>query len=284
MKTQLLLPLALTSQLLFSAPPRVTPEELAAFERLVAPRIIPDHGGDSDHAKADLRNQKVTLGLAQFAETFEVTTLISQTDEEVADAAEEEDPLKDLFKPGPESLVIQCSKGIYLDGEAREIVYLGKINIQGQGLTMTCNKDLKAIFAAPPVPEKKDDQKEEDDEPLAKFTGFGELEQFTASGDVRLSGVNVEGQTFYLGGDRALYQMETVDNVVQSSVNFAGEKIAIKLVNPNTKTGKGSTMAMRSVSKDSWLKAIVKGDKIFVEWSPNGWETHLDIPAGEKKK
>ena len=41
---------------------------------------------------------------------------------------------------------------------------------------------------------------------------------------------------------------------------------------------------MTSVSDDAWIKAVVKGDVLFVEWSPTGWLTKVVPQKGETKK
>ena len=42
---------------------------------------------------------------------------------------------------------------------------------------------------------------------------------------------------------------------------------------------------MTSVSDDAWIKAVVRGQMLFVEWSPTGWLTKVGLPpqAPEKK-
>jgi hypothetical protein len=51
------------------------------------------------------------------------------------------------------------------------------------------------------------------------------------------------------------------------------------------KTNTATSYAMTSVSDDAWIKAVVRGQMLFVEWSPTGWLTKVGLPpqAPEKK-
>lgn len=285
-----LLPTVFLCQALAADPPAISPEQLADFERKVAPRLIPDIDGRENFAQAQAVEQKITERLAGFLGTIDETILISEkTPAHTVDPPE--DPLKDLFKPGPESIVISCSKGIYLDGENREIVYLGQIKIEGQGMKMTCERDLKAIFEEPPAPEPdqkkgntgedpapRDDKKEAKDDPLSRFGGFGDLKLFTATGDVRLSGLNDKGQKILLGGDRALYEMTATGEEDDARVTMRGDQLAFLLETPKGKEQNGSTVAMRSISPDAWIVAEIKGKQISVRTSDDGWETVVISP------
>jgi len=267
-----LLPAALTTALV-AAPPEITPQQMADFERQVAPRIIPSYDGDRNFQEADQLEQPVNRRLFNYLDSVDQTVLISQT--VPVPPADVEDPLKDLFKPGPESIVITCSKGVYLDGENREIVYLGEIAIEGQGLTMTCNQDLKAMFNPPPVAPKKAKAAEskKKDDPLSKFGGFGDLKQFTASGDVRISGVNENGRKVYFGGDRALYEMTKDGEKINSTVTLRGDQLAFMLGDPKDPKNAEGTVALRSISPNAWIIATIKNGIIQVVTSKDGWQT-----------
>jgi hypothetical protein len=278
-----LFPAIAISQTLCAAPPEVTPEQLAEFERKVAPRMIPDIDGEANFVKARAKEEQITKRLTNFLDSVDQTVLISNNTPSPAEA-DEDDPLKDLFKPGPESILITCSKGIYLDGENREVVYLGNIKIKGQGMTMTCKQDLKALFDEPPAEEKEEEkksgednagEKKKKDDPLSRLGGFGDLKQFTANGDVRISGVNEKGQKVYIGGDRALYEMTRQGEKIDATVTMRGDKLAFKLEDPEVDQKKGGTIAFRSISPDAWLVAEVKGDKINMRTSKKYWETVL---------
>lgn len=280
---RLLLPLA-AAPILIAAPPSVTPERLAEFERKVAPRLIPPFEGDDHLARADERHRTLDGHLDQFLGAVGRPTLISQK----TDQPEEPkiDPLKDLFEANPDRIVIDCSKGIYLNSENREIVYLGEIRLEGQGLVITCDQDLKAIFASPPTKpgEGKAEEKEGGD-PISQFKGFGELKELAASGNVRLNGVDQTGQKFYLGGDRALYEMvagEDADTPL-SRVTLRGDKLAFMKGDPDDPANKDGVVALRSISPDATAEVIVKGKNIEVITSKKGWKTVFLPPKKEEE-
>ena len=273
--------------LLFAAPPpRVTDKDLARFESLVSPKERPNLGTIESYQKAEARNQATAKRMVDFLNSAGQATLISQTDAPAPSQDEIEDPLEGLFEPEPDTLVISCSKGIYLDGESYEIDYLGKVKIQGKGLTMTCDKQLKALFYPPEkkAAEKKLPPGEANKDPLAKFGGFGELKQFTAGGNVRVNGKTQDGQKVYMGGDNALYEMSKEGDLENSTITFRGKKIGFMMGDVTDKTNTTTSYAMTSVSDDAWIKAMVRGQMLFVEWSPTGWLTKVGLPPQAPKK
>jgi hypothetical protein len=274
--------------ILFAAPPaRVTDKDLARFERLVTPKERPDLGAIESYEKAEAHNKAAAKRMVDFLDSAGQPTLISQPDSPAPSQDKIEDPLKGLFEPEPDTLLISCSKGIYLDGESYEIDYLGKVKIQGKGLTMTCDKQLKAIFYPPEKKEaeKKLPSEESKKDPLAKFGGFGELKQFTAGGNVRVNGKTEDGQKVYMGGDNALYEMSKGGELENSTITFRGKKIGFMMGDVTDRGDKGTSYAMTSISDDAWIKAVVRGRMLFVEWSPTGWLTKVGFPpqAPEKK-
>jgi hypothetical protein len=277
-----LLIIGVTAPALLSAPPEITPEHLANFERKVAPRLIPPFEGNEHLARADQRHRGLAGRLDRFLDGADRATLISQTDESKSPPAA--DPLKNLFEPNEERIVIDCSKGIYLNSENREIIYLGEIRLEGQGLVMTCDQDLKAIFADPPAKPGAEEDKENDD-PISQFKGFGELKELAAAGNVRLNGVDQTGQKFYLGGDRALYEMmagEDADTPI-SRVTLRGDKLAFMKGDPDDPANKDGVVALRSISPDATAEVIVKGQNIEVITSKNGWKT-VFLPPKKKEE
>lgn len=287
MKLQSLVLITVIPILFAAPPPRVTDKDLARFEHLVTPKERPDLGAVESYEKAQARNQATTKRMVDFLNSAGQPTLISQTDAPAPSQDKIEDPLEGLFKPEPDTLLISCSKGIYLDGESYEIDYLGKVKIQGKGLTMTCDTQLKALFYPPKKEEaaEKLPTEEAEKDPLAKFGGFGDLKQFTASGNVRVNGKTEDGQKVYMGGGNALYEMSKEGELENSTITFRGKKIGFMMGDVTNKSGKGTSYAMTSVSNDAWIKAVVRGKMLFVEWSPTGWLTKVGFPpqVSEKK-
>ena len=126
-------------------------------------------------------------------------------------------------------------------------------------------------------------EEEEKEDPLAKFSGFGDLKQFTAAGDVRVSGVNEKGQKFYLGGDRALYEMTKNGEQINSTITLRGDKLAFILGDPKDKTNTDGSVALRSISKNATAVVTLKDNKVKVRLSDKGWLTRLGLPVKEKK-
>jgi hypothetical protein len=280
MKLHPLILLAAIPVLVAAPPARVTDEELERFERLVKPNKTPDLGAIEGYEKAEALNKASARRMAEFLTSVDQSALISQLDAPTPAEDEAKDPLDGLFEPDPNSLLISCSKGIYLDGESYTIDYLGKVKIQGKGLTMTCDQQLKALFYPPEKKEteEKPETPDEKKDPLAKFGGFGDLKQFTASGNVRVNGKTEDGQKVYMGGDNALYEMSKDGELENSTITFRGKKIGFMMGDVTDKNAKDTSYALTSVSDDAWIKAVVRGQTLFVEWSPTGWLTKVGFP------
>jgi len=260
------LPFAAAIQLLAATPPpELTADELADFERNVAPRILPEFKGPELMEKADSKNKSVEQRLAEYLTTVDKHDLLLQV--AAPPVAEEKDPLKDLFEENPNRIFITASKGIYFDGTSFELVYLGNVSLKGQGVTMTCNQDLKVIFDPPPTAKEEKIEKEGDN-PLSGFGGVGELRQFTASGDLRISGEKGK-QTFHLGGDRAVYDK------AKNQIIIRGDKLAFRM----------GENASRSKNKNAYAVINIDANNKIddIQFSDN-WETVLTIPQKDQKK
>ena len=260
------LPFAALVQLLVATPPpQLTAEELADFERNVAPRMLPEFKGPELMEKADAKNKSVEQHLAEYLTTVGKHDLLLQV--AAPPVTEEEDPLKDLFEENPDRIFISASKGIYFDGTSYELVYLGNIKFKGQGITLSCDQDLKVIFDPPPV-DKKEDPKVAEDNPIKGFGGVGELQQFTASGNLRISGVK-DGETFHLGGDRAIYDKS------KNQIIIRGDALGFRMGNNATRSINKNAYAVINIDANNEIKNI--------QFS-NNWETVLTVPEKDKKK
>ena len=262
--------------LVAAPPPRVTDEELDRFDHLVKVKETPDLGAAADLEKAEALSEASARRMADFLTSVNEPSLISQLDAPIPVTKEDEDPLKGLFEPEKDTLLISCSKGIYLDGESYEIDYLGQVKIEGKGMVMTCDKQLKALFHPPK-------EKDKENGPLAKFGGFGDLKQFIASGNVRVNGRTEEGQKVYIGGDDAVYEMSKDGELENSTITFRGKKIGFMFGDLTDKEAADTSYGMTSVSDEAWIKASVRGQNLFVEWSKTGWITKIR-PAKSKDK
>jgi len=261
------LPFAAVIQLLAAAPPpELTADELANFERNVAPRMIPEFKGPELMEKAVAKNERVEQRLAEYLTTVGKHDLLLQV--AAPAVAEEADPLAELFEEDPNRIFISASKGIYFDGSSLELVYLGDIKFKGQGLTMTCNQDLKVIFDPPLAAKKeKEDPAKKDSDPLGGFGGVGELRQFTASGKLRISGIK-DGKTFYMGGDRAVYDKAKNQIIVRGDV--MGFRWGLD--------------AMKSTDKNAYAVITIEANNDMKIQFINKWVTVLTVPQKDKKK
>ena len=290
------LPLAAAMQMLTAAtPPEISAVELAEFERLVAPRLVPRSNDTEEFEAADLLDEAVAKRLAEYLTSVGKIDLLTQIKTDTP-KKEEKDIFDKLFEVGENQIRIDCDNGIYVGGTNHEIVYFGNIKLVGQGVTMTCKKDLKAIFDPPAekkeekeekktAPEtKKQEELKEKETPLGNFGGFGDLKQITASGSIRLSGMS-KGKKFHLGGDRALYQTSGAGSKEVATVTLRGDKLAFihesALVNGKKD---GVDLKLYSISKNAWAKVTIntgtetKND-LNIEFGPKqAWTTIIDVP------
>ncbi len=239
-------------------------QALADFERAVAPRFIPDVDVKTAFATADQLNAGLESRLAAYLTKIGKSELLLQTTAPVpAKVTSKIDPLAEAFNPTKEHVRIRSNKGIYFDGESYELVYLGDIELEGKGVIMTCNKDLKVIFDPPPPEEKKAKEKEKESK---KLKVVGEMKQVTASGNLRLKGEH-KGETFYLGGDRALYEHKT------GTITIRGDKLAFR---------QGDNLG-RALHKNAYAVVTIFDNTVkSVVFSKEHWEHWLHVPDQKK--
>ena len=271
MKYQQILPFtSLIPLLTAAAPPEIDPKELIEFERLVAPRLVPEFTGQEDMEEADQRNQTSQLRLAEFLSSTKKYQLLLQAPPIVE---EEADPLEQLFEPHPDRIFITASDGVYFDGSSFELIYRGKIRLEGKGVTMTCTKDLNVLFDAPgkeesseKVTSNQSPQKPQSNQ-LAGLGGVGALKQLTANGELRISGEK-DGQQFHLGGDRAVYDKN------KNQIIIRGDKLGCIL----------GENGFRSINKDAYAIINISPDNTIkdIQMSRGDWVTALTVPNDSK--
>ena len=283
-----------------SSPPALDPDQLARFERLLhTPINISPLTPDETAAEADKRDQVLSDKMAAFLAGPGKETLISQL--AVAPPAAKADPMDNFLVPGPQDISIRCDQGVYLDTSENQMAYFGNIEINGKGVEMTCNKDLKAFFAPAEKKEKaknepkkegeeEGEEEEEDDDLLKNFKGLGELKQITANGKVRIEGINEDGQRFFLGGERALYEADPKNPNGPSTITLRGDKLGFLAGDPSDKEGKDPISQARSFSKDAWVIVNMIPTKdgeetnLTVQFSKGGWEFVHRAGEEEDKK
>ncbi len=250
-----LLPLSAAMQMLIAAPPEIDPEHLENFEKAVAPKEIPEINADEKFAAAELIDAALAKRVAEYLLTVGKTELLTQ----IADPpVKEPDPFDEPFEFGPDDISIEFDNGAYFDSEALEVAYFGNIKVEGMGLKMTCNKDLKAIFN-PPAPKKgKKEEDKEDDSPLKSFGGFGDLKQVTANGEIRLEGTDKEGKKFFLRGDRALFEADPKNPKKEGVITLRGNNISFIQGDPRDKKLEDPVIRGDSTTKDAWIIVNIK--------------------------
>ena len=259
MNLRSILPLSAAMQMLLAAPPSIEPEQLIKFEQAVATSLPPETDADQKFATADLHNEALAQRVAEYLLKVGKTELLTQ----IADPPKiDPDPFDAPLELSPSDISIEFDKGAYFDSEALEVAYFGNIKIEGLGLKMTCNKDLKAIFN-PPAPKKtkknekaKDSEnpkKDDSDSPIKNFSGFGDLKQVSANGRIRLEGTDKEGKKFFLRGDRALFESNPKNPQKEGVITLRGDNLSFIQGDPLNKESEEPIIRGDATTKDAWV-------------------------------
>jgi len=274
-----LLPLTAALQMLVAAPPKMAPDHLERFERLVAPRPAPQHDIEKQFATAEKNNAELAKRVSDYLIQVGKTEILTQV---AKPHVPEPDPLDKLFAIGPNDLSIDFDKGAYLDSEALEAAYFGNIIVQGLGMKMTCDKDLKIIFNPPEPKPKKEGEKEKKDQKkssaIGKFSGFGDPKQVTASGKIRIEGKTKDGEQFFLGGDRALFEADPKNPKREGTITLRGDKVAAIIGDPYDEKSEEPISQAYSKTKDAYVIVHVKQGldptktDLTMEFSKGNWQ------------
>lgn len=251
-----LLAAAAASQLATASPNREpSAEELVEFERAAAPRITPEDESPQLLSKADTITSTTSQRMQDFLFGVGREDLLIQNP-----TAPKKDLIAELFQPNPDRVVITSSRGIYFDATNREVVYLGDIRLRGQGITLTCDQDLKVIF------ENQDPAAKSEKTGKAKTDGLGgmnDVKLVTAAGNLRVSGEK-DGKTFILGGDRAVFDQKA------GKLTIRGDRMAFKL---------GDNGGARSTDPDASAVITIKENTITAIDLSKNWETVITVPS-----
>ncbi|MGE9266927.1 MAG: hypothetical protein ACQKBY_02425 [Verrucomicrobiales bacterium] len=219
---------------LTAAPPTpLTTQELIDFERAVAPAYIPDRDSAKLWEKITERSSRIDQSMLSFLTEAGLQNLTLQTTApaETAKAESNETPVTEttetpnprstetpatpplisqekfteLLTPGENRFTINATKGAYFDGTQGHLVYLGNVTLRGRGITMTCNRELKAIFNQPEAPKEKKATPKNGDDLFGDFKGVGDLKEIIISGQIEVTGKNEQGQPMGGRADNAVY-------------------------------------------------------------------------------
>ncbi len=244
--------------------PLVTTEELIEFEKQVAPRVIPTIDPRRDIEQAEAQEAGITDRLSNFLSILAQSPILAQA----AAPAQPEVPFEDLFKPNEKRIIIKSDKGFYFDGEKSEFSYLGNVNLTGKGMTMTCSEGMKALFDPPKKKEEKKPAEKKEDDLLEGFQGVGEMKQLTASGNIKIIGKDKEGGPIMVRGGRAVYNAKT------EKVILRGSNLALLM--------KG--IGVRSSNKDAYIViSLLSAENISAQTNGGGWEISLPEDINKKK-
>lgn len=215
--------LAQTPQILTAAQPApLTAEQKIEFERSVARAYIPNRSGKNLWENADRNSARIDTSLLNFMTEVGLKKLLLQTEapveapnkavpegdqEKAPEPLVTQDELTKLLTPSEDRFTIRADKGAYFDGTEGHLVYLGNITLRGRGITMTCHRELKAIFNQPEAkkpaePLKKEGEKED---LFGDFQGIGDLKEIIISGEIEVVGKNKEGQPMGAKAENAVY-------------------------------------------------------------------------------
>lgn len=215
--------LAQSPQILFAAQPApLTMEEKIDFERAVSRSYVPNSSGKILWDKADATSANIETSMIGFLTEVGLQKLLLQADAPAA-APDQKSPtapekeaapkplisqeeLTKMLTPSENRFTIRADKGAYFDGTEGHLVYLGNVTLKGRGITMTCHRELKAVFNQP-KPKKAEPAKEggKKDALFGDFQGIGDLKEIIISGQIEVIGKNKDGQPMGGRAEHAVY-------------------------------------------------------------------------------
>jgi len=123
----------------------------------------------------------------------------------------------------PTTIKIECDGGIYFNNDDGILAYLKNIRLDesDSSFKLRCSDELKVIFDK--TPEEKENQPDKEKQKVqpdpkktdpstqkdSSFSELGNLNKIIATGNVRIAGVNSDGQPFLASGNEASYNAKT---------------------------------------------------------------------------
>lgn len=125
----------------------------------------------------------------------------------------------------PATIKIKCDGGIYFDNENGILTYLKNIRLDesNSAFKLRCDDELKILFNNKPKKKKQNTsakktdvtQKNQADQSANSFSSRGDLKEIIASGNVRITGENNDGQSFLASGNTASYNAKTGEMILK---------------------------------------------------------------------
>ncbi len=123
------------------------------------------------------------------------------------------------------TIKIECDGGIYFDNENGILTYLKNIrlNESNSAFKLRCDDELKILFDNKTENKKQDtsakktdpEQKNQADQSSNSFSSRGNLKEIIASGNVRITGENNDGQAFLASGNTASYNAKSGEMILK---------------------------------------------------------------------
>lgn len=251
-KLQPILPLLTGIQILAAAPPpAVTTLELVEFERQVTPTVIPEFKGNELIENATKKESGLTTRFTGFLQAIGQTQILAQQAEP---KKKPEVPFEDLFKPNKDRLIIKSNKGIYFDSVNQELVYLGRINLTGQSMSMSCTDGMKVLFDQPEMKPADLENSIKGDDPFGGFRGIGKLNQFSANGNISINGRTKDGDLIQAMGDRAAYDAKNETIIIR------GKNLGFRMGNFGVRSGNQDAYIVIRILDDGNLTGRTEGE------------------------
>lgn len=124
----------------------------------------------------------------------------------------------DATQPEPKAktttLKVECDGGLYFDSENGVLAYLKNIRLTEPRFKLTCSDELKVFLTQEPAkPADKEDKKKESSMP-----SFGELKRIVASGKVKVTQKDENGNTFIASANTASYNAKTGEMILKGGL------------------------------------------------------------------
>lgn len=260
----------------------LTAEETAQRARELAP--VPTEGLKEDGEKAieayNAKEKAVDGQIQEFRRQHQVTGHAAAPAAETASAPAAANPEEDFLRgnSSKDLYSVDCDGDLYFDMEEGVLVFMKNVRVRNPDLSMDCADHLK-IYAefVPKKPgdkkpsERKQEKEKEDSQPQAALPNGGNfdynsIKTVAASGNVRASFTNKEGETSNARAEKMTYNAKTGEIILTGSPVIITPDAIIK--NPN---------------KDAFIRVYSNGNM----YSSRGTKTtfrHVDKKLSDREK
>ena len=258
--------IALSSTLLADPPAPPSATKLEKIDTLAAP-TAKSHAkrqqniensieqSDEDAAIADKEMRSFLKQSGQDKELAQVKPSTASPQPKSQQIADEK--TKNNTGEKPSTIKIECDGGIYFDSEKGVFTYLKNIRLDDSNsrFKLRCDDELKILFNRESKQSKKDQSpgkkqkknQEQAEQSGNSFSDRGDLTDIIATGNVRITGKNSDGQPFLASGNTASYNAK------------AGEMI-LKGGRPTLQ--QSANEYLKAAEDDQWIRLLMKDNDI----------------------